>query len=165
MLPLTAHDANRIMASTGLTLKEFNDIKRVKRFREFFNRELIHKAVEGKSCARIVYDQDNVIVLQIDDYIAARYFGTSRWCLGYEERLFKYYNDGGTQYFALDFNLNPDDEASLIGFTDFLPETEQENIVVFGNGNHYGGMKYATHMRWYKALAKNEFIKPIEKLA
>lgn len=71
----------------------------------------------------VVFDKDNVMVLNIPSFKSSRALcgkGRTSWCLTREERYFKQYvldHHDAKQYFLFDFNKREDHELAHIGFT------------------------------------------------
>lgn len=65
-----------------------------------------------------VYDEGNILVFPVKNYIDSKSFGSVSWCIVRNESYFDTYtSDNQKQYFMYDFNKNEKDNASMIGFT------------------------------------------------
>ena len=69
---------------------------------------------------KIMYEKDNVIILEIDNYEQSSYLGSASWCISSYPHYFESYVDkeaGNKQFFIYDFNKESTDPRSLIGIT------------------------------------------------
>lgn len=69
---------------------------------------------------KIMYEKDNVIILEIDNYDQSSYLGSASWCISSYPHYFESYVDknvGDKQFFIYDFNKESTDPRSLIGVT------------------------------------------------
>lgn len=68
----------------------------------------------------IVYDDNNIVVVKCDDYETIKQIAkTTNWCISKNKTYWNQYmcDSNNTQFILLNFNLNEDDEHSIIGFT------------------------------------------------
>lgn len=65
------------------------------------------------------YLEDNKIILRVKNYKESIFFGSNNWCISYNEYDFNNYvkNKKSIQIFVFDFNLTPENDSSMIGFT------------------------------------------------
>lgn len=67
---------------------------------------------------RIITDENNMIILQIDNFNQSKLFGSSSWCITREESYYKKYTQNNKkQYFIYNFNKKLTEKDSLIGIT------------------------------------------------
>lgn len=102
----------------------FNHIENALSATYEWNREDLIAYMENNTPdCKIVFDKDNVMVLNIPSFNSSRALcgkGRTAWCLTREERYFKQYvldPRDAKQYFLFDFNKREDNELAHIGFT------------------------------------------------
>lgn len=102
----------------------FNHIENALSATYEWNREDLIAYMENNTPdCEIVFDKDNVMVLNIPSFKSSRALcgkGRTAWCLTREERYFKQYvldPRDAKQYFLFDFNKREDNELAHIGFT------------------------------------------------
>lgn len=68
--------------------------------------------------AKVVLEENNSIVLEINNYESCKELGSSSWCIVRQQHYFdSYSSNGNKQYFYFDFNKESSDDNSMIGFT------------------------------------------------
>lgn len=71
--------------------------------------------------AKIVYDNDGIILLQVKDYDTIKYIAkTTNWCISKNKSYWNNYINNGRkneQYVIMDFSRKEDDNLSIVGFT------------------------------------------------
>ena len=83
---------------------------------EFTPDKIKAKALQCK--AHIVYEDDNKIILDIDDFKQSQIMGSSSWCISREKHYFEsYVGSRNHQYFIYDFSKDSSDNKSIIGIT------------------------------------------------
>jgi hypothetical protein len=72
----------------------------------------------------IVYDNENILILKINDYEASKRLGSNNWCLSYNETYWKHYEKDdysdiayNTTFFVYDFKKSIIDPLHLTAFT------------------------------------------------
>lgn len=74
------------------------------------------KAEEYK--AKIISSEDNVLILQIENFEQSEKLGSTSWCISRQKHYFNSYtSDNNKQFFVYNFNLDSTDEDSMIGMT------------------------------------------------
>lgn len=109
------------------TINSFDDIMDnmvfVSKVRFEWKKESLFKYINDNSSinADIVFDNDNIVLVRVNDYETARLLGKStNWCISKDKR---YWNDYvefdmyAKQYIIFDFSLDEDNDFSTIGFT------------------------------------------------
>jgi len=86
------------------------------------DKESILKIInEYKDKIKIVYDKDNVLVIQSNDKEVIKKLGSQSWCIVYSadhyQEVYFGYGKGNTQYIIFDFNLPSTSSNSLYGIT------------------------------------------------
>lgn len=117
------------------TMNSFDDIMDnmvfVTEVRFEWKKESLFKYINDNSSinANIVFDNDNIVLIRVNDYETARLLGkTTNWCISKNKR---YWNDYvefdmyAKQYIIFDFSLDEDNDFSTIGFT----LTDNGNII------------------------------------
>lgn len=67
---------------------------------------------------KATYDENNVVVFEIDTFEQSQALGSPSWCISRSNYYFNdYKRDGNHQYFLYDFNRTEKDNQSMIGFT------------------------------------------------
>lgn len=85
-------------------------------FSDFTPERIKDKALKCKS--HVVYEDDNKIILDIEDFKQSKIMGSSSWCISRDEHYFKsYVGDQNHQYFIYDFSKDSSDNKSMIGIT------------------------------------------------
>lgn len=86
-------------------------------FNEFTQEALTHK-LEAFGIKKI-YDEDNVVTFEVDNYEQCRALGSTSWCIVREEHYFDQYakDADNRQYIMYDFNKQSTDIESMVGFT------------------------------------------------
>jgi len=82
---------------------------------------ILNKIKEFKNNLKIVYDKNNVLVIQSNDKQVIKEIGSKSWCIVYsndyyQERYFGY-GRGNTQYIIFNFNLPSSSANSMFGIT------------------------------------------------
>jgi hypothetical protein len=162
------------------TPADFNDALKnlLNSFNEFTPEQIKAKALKCKS--HVVYEDDNKIILNIEDFKQSKIMGSSAWCIARDEHYFKsYVGDYNHQYFIYDFSKDSSDNESMIGITltheiecyaahlkndDALGEYDQVTldnieIILKNDGDWYKEalMKREKHMKLMKSVATNYF--------
>lgn len=99
---------------------EFNKyLNNFKFWHNKWNKEHILLAIENYDLnAQLCYQEENMIIIKIEDFEAARILGTHSWCISREEKFFKSHkNEIDNLYFLYDFNKEQYNKTSLIGVT------------------------------------------------
>lgn len=82
----------------------------------------------------IVFDNNNVVILSVNDYDTIKYVTrTTNWCISKNKRYWDDYTSRDTrskrkQYVLFDFNQKEDSELSIVGFT-----TRNDNEIMFAH--------------------------------
>lgn len=100
------------------TPEQFNEglSKFLSSFNSFEMDSMINKANEAG--ARIISQDDDILILGIDEYEQSKLLGSSSWCIVRDEHYFKSYTSyGNEQYFVFDFSKESSDESSMMGIT------------------------------------------------
>jgi len=97
---------------------EFNET--LNKFYTYFTDLSKSKILENSKSTntKIITDENNMIILQIDNFNQSKLFGSSSWCITREESYYKKYTQNNKkQYFIYNFDKKLTDKASLIGVT------------------------------------------------
>jgi len=100
------------------TPEEFENylVKIINHFSEFNKERLTEKLLYVN--IQPVYDENNVVVFQIDNFEQSKMLGSPSWCISRDLHYYNSYTeDNAKQYFMYDFNRNEKDNQSMIGFT------------------------------------------------
>lgn len=76
--------------------------------------------MNGKLNLELVYDKDNVVILEINDFKTISYIGkATNWCITRDQEYWDNYTfpAENQQYVVLNFNLPENDEYSIVGVT------------------------------------------------
>ena len=68
----------------------------------------------------VVYDKDNIVIAKVYSYDTIKFLARStNWCIAKNKTYWRHYTEGhnASQYVLFNFNLEEDDEYSIIGFT------------------------------------------------
>lgn len=66
----------------------------------------------------VSFDKDGILILEVNDFNAAKHIGTKAWCISREERYFdSHKNVIDKLFFVFNFNKDQYDKTSLIGVT------------------------------------------------
>lgn len=130
-----ALESFKVLQETGVSKKTIQDmigkkmaaIKTVDDFEKYLNKVVAHFSefnkdvlAEKLSEAKIkpVYNENNVIVFQVQSFDHSKKLGSPSWCISRQESYFKdYTRNGESQYFLYDFNKDEKHNESMIGFT------------------------------------------------
>lgn len=100
------------------TPEQFNDGLRdvFEKLNGFHIEGYLAKAEEYK--AKVISNEDNVLILQIENFEQSEKLGSTSWCISRQEYYFNSYtSDNNKQFFVYNFNLDSTDEDSMIGMT------------------------------------------------
>lgn len=75
--------------------------------------------VKAKSAkAKIISENDQVLILEIENFEQSKYLGSASWCISRNPSYFTNYTlDGSKQYFIYDFKVSSKSVKSLVGIT------------------------------------------------
>lgn len=94
----------------------------------------------------IIFDKDDILILQINDFETSKKIGSSSWCISrYENNWNNYTKNNNKQYFYFDFNKGSNDKKSMIGIT-----IDNNKITAA----HYKNDDYAKNDDYVKEIAK-----------
>jgi hypothetical protein len=129
-------------------------------YKKFETPDQLRDALEGSKHNRIVYDKDDVIVIEVSSHLDIRQYATHRWAIVNKKFYDAYVNDRygvkGRQYLAFNFNRNIDDDFRLVGLTDYPNQSKLENVAHTPNGNLVTDK--VCDLDWYKSVAKNTYV-------
>lgn len=100
------------------TPEEFNEALKsfYNSFNEFNHQSIIKKA--NYHNARILIEDEDLVVLEIKSFGESKIFGSSSWCISRDASYFdSYISEDNQQYIVFDFSKESDDIASMIGIT------------------------------------------------
>lgn len=100
------------------TPQELNNAltKMLNNFSDFNMDKIIEKSKNSK--AEIMYNEDDVLVLKINNFSQSNELGSNSWCISRNDYYFdSYTKNQNTQYFIYDFNKSSKDDESMIGLT------------------------------------------------
>lgn len=83
----------------------------------FSKENILMKIEKEKLNADIVFFENNILVIKINDFKSSKILGSSSWCISNYERTFENYTENKEQYFVYDFNKMPEDNESMVGYT------------------------------------------------
>lgn len=68
--------------------------------------------------AKIIADENEILILEIKDFVQSQKLGSASWCISRNQSYFEQYTEkGGKQYFIYDFNQDSKSVKSLVGIT------------------------------------------------
>lgn len=118
------------------TPEEFNNA--LVKLNNSFN-DFNFEAIKNKSNsidAPIIYQNENLLVIKINDFKQSKFLGSGSWCISRDEHYFESYTeDGQQQYFIFDFSKSSKDRRSMIGIT--LNSYGEQNTAHFKNDEYY----------------------------
>lgn len=89
---------------------------------------------------------ENIIIIDIKNYVSSNALGSSSWCISYDEHYFKeYIYNYRSQYFIYDFNKDPSDPLSMIGIT-----TDHLGAILYSHDkSDHNIMSNVMHLEFY----------------
>lgn len=85
-------------------------------FTNFKKEDILKQSLELNT--KIVYDNDDILIYEIQNFQESNILGSSSWCISRDEIYFKSYTKNKEkQYFVYNFNHNIDKDKNLIGIT------------------------------------------------
>lgn len=100
------------------TPEEFNfALSRLVETYNSFNLEAIKAKADGVG-AKTVFENDGILILQIDNFNQSKSLGSSSWCISRDPHYFSSYTENDNkQYFIYNFNKDSKDNYSMTGIT------------------------------------------------
>lgn len=120
-LKIDSKDIQKYVGSKLASFKSSEDLNNnlvsfLNKYNNFDLDSLKNKAINLN--AKVVLEENNSIVLEINDYESCKELGSSSWCIVRQQHYFDSYSSkGNKQYFYFDFNKESSDDNSMIGFT------------------------------------------------
>lgn len=142
---------------------------------EWNKQDMIAYAKINTPDCTIVYDKDNVVILQIPSFESSRKLcgnGRTGWCLTREEHYFnRYVKEPGDakQFFLFDFSKREDDELAHVGFTvrsknGIVNAHSTRNNNLLGDGISYKNKRVNIYQALKNASIPNKIFMSLPKL-